>query len=219
LRNQNLRRFEHINKLLVKTGEAQKSRAGCGSAAAIPFLLQSNLPALLYILILRPSGYSYQSKDASVEALLARRAAAMEEYQQVHQQGGRGSNKIRDIVRLQQLLKKWKKLATVTPSAASSGGRSSVPRGSFAVYVGEEMRRFVIPTEYLGHWAFADLLREAEEEFGFRHEGALRIPCDVDSFQGILRLVQQGQGGRRNEPAAMCDCDCSCSSETEILCR
>ncbi|XP_023156120.1 auxin-responsive protein SAUR50 isoform X4 [Zea mays] len=164
-----------------------------------------------------------RSKDASVEALLAQRAAAMEEYQQVHQQqqqqGGRGSNKIRDIVRLQQLLKKWKKLATVTPSAASSGGRSSVPRGSFAVYVGEEMRRFVIPTEYLGHWAFADLLREAEEEFGFRHEGALRIPCDVDSFQGILRLVQQGQGGRRNEPAAMCDCDCSCSSETEILCR
>lgn len=151
----------------------------------------------------------------------------MEEYQQVQQQhqGGRGSNKIRDIVRLQQLLKKWKKLATVTPSSASGGkgggggggGRSSVPRGSFAVYVGEEMRRFVIPTEYLGHWAFAELLREAEEEFGFRHEGALRIPCDVESFEGILRLVQQG--GRKKEPAAMCDCSCSCSSETEILCR
>ncbi|CAD6338443.1 unnamed protein product [Miscanthus lutarioriparius] len=147
----------------------------------------------------------------------------MEEYQQVQQQhqGGRGSNKIRDIVRLQQLLKKWKKLATVTPSAASGGkgggGRSSVPRGFFAVYVGEEMRRFVIPTEYLGHWAFAELLREAEEEFGFRHEGGLRIPCDVESFEGILRLVQQG--GRKKEPAAMCDCSCSCSSETEILCR
>ncbi|KAJ1260727.1 hypothetical protein BS78_10G254600 [Paspalum vaginatum] len=148
----------------------------------------------------------------------------MEEYQPVQQQhqggGGRSSNKIRDIVRLQQLLKKWKKLATVTPSASGSsrsgtGGRSSVPRGSFAVYVGEEMRRFVIPTEYLGHWAFAELLREAEEEFGFRHEGALRIPCDVETFEGILRLVQ----GRKKEPAATCDCDCSCSSETEILCR
>ncbi|KAF8772156.1 hypothetical protein HU200_006155 [Digitaria exilis] len=141
---------------------------------------------------------------------------AMEDYQQVQQQqGGRASNKIRDIVRLQQLLKKWKKLATVTPSSASGGGkgggRSSVPRGSFAVYVGDEMRRFVIPTEYLGHWAFAELLREAEEEFGFRHEGALRIPCDVEVFEGILRLVQ----GRKKD--AMCDC--SCSSETEILCR
>ncbi|CAN6193024.1 unnamed protein product [Urochloa humidicola] len=142
----------------------------------------------------------------------------MEDYQQIQQQqqGGRASNKIRDIVRLQQLLKKWKKLATVTPSSASGGGkggggRSSVPRGSFAVYVGEEKRRFVIPTEYLGHWAFAELLREAEEEFGFQHEGALRIPCDVEVFEGILRLVQ----GRKKD--AMCDC--SCSSETEILCR
>ena len=144
----------------------------------------------------------------------------MEEYQQVQQQqqqqGGRASNKIQDIVRLQQLLKKWKKLATVTPSASGSGkgGRSSVPRGSFAVYVGDEMRRFVIPTEYLGHWAFAELLREAEEEFGFRHEGALRIPCDVEVFEGILRLVQ---GRKKDAAAAMCDC--SCSSETEILCR
>jgi SAUR family protein len=103
------------------------------------------------------------------------------------QQGGRASNKIMDIVRLQQLLKKWKKLATV---ASSSSGKSSVPRGSFAVYVGDEMRRFVIPTEYLDHWAFAELLREAEEEFGFRHEGALRIPCDVEVFEGILRVMQ-----------------------------
>ena len=85
------------------------------------------------------------------------------------------------------------------------------------MYVGEEMRRFVIPTEYLGHWAFAELLRGAEEEFGFRHEGGLRIPCDVESFEGILRLVQQG--GRKKEPAAMCDCSYSCSSETVILCR
>ncbi|CAL5040993.1 unnamed protein product [Urochloa decumbens] len=142
----------------------------------------------------------------------------MEDYQQIQhqqQQGGRASNKIRDIVRLQQLLKKWKKLATVTPSASGGGGRSSVPRGSFAVYVGEEMRRFVIPTEYLGHWAFAELLREAEEEFGFQHEGALRIPCDVEVFEGILRLVQ----GRKKDGGADAMCDCSCSSETEILCR
>ncbi|KAL6873874.1 hypothetical protein ACP4OV_013956 [Aristida adscensionis] len=149
----------------------------------------------------------------------------MEERQQQQQQqqqgaAGRGSNKIRDIVRLQQLLKKWKKLATVSPSGGGGkgGGGGGVPRGSFAVYVGEEMRRFVIPTECLGHWAFAELLREAEEEFGFRHEGALRIPCDVDVFQGILRVVQAGAGGRRKDAAAMGD-DRSCSSETEILCR
>uniref|UniRef100_A0A0E0E5Z7 Auxin-responsive protein n=1 Tax=Oryza meridionalis TaxID=40149 RepID=A0A0E0E5Z7_9ORYZ len=132
-----------------------------------------------------------------------------------HQGGGvgRASNKIRDIVRLQQLLKRWKKLATMAPGGRS-GGVGGVPKGSFAVYVGEEMRRFVIPTEYLGHWAFERLLRDAEEEFGFRHQGALRIPCDVAAFEAILRLVAAGNGKAKDD-ATMC----SCSSETEILCR
>ncbi|KAK1611802.1 hypothetical protein QYE76_035475 [Lolium multiflorum] len=127
---------------------------------------------------------------------------------------GRASNKIRDIVRLQQLLKRWKRMAVAPGGKGSKNGGGVVPKGSFAVYVGEEMRRFVIPTEYLGHWAFEALLREAEEEFGFRHEGALRIPCDVEAFEGILRLVS---GGKKDVGAGMCDC--SCSSETEILCR
>jgi SAUR family protein len=119
------------------------------------------------------------------------------------------SNKIRDIVRLQQLLRKWKRLA-LAPKAGKHGGggaAAGVPKGFFAVCVGEEMKRFVIPTEYLGHWAFEELLREAEEEFGFQHEGALRIPCDVEVFEGILRLV-----GRKEEAA------CYCSSERELLC-
>ncbi|KAI4979912.1 hypothetical protein ZWY2020_016665 [Hordeum vulgare] len=120
---------------------------------------------------------------------------------------GRASNKIRDIVRLQQLLRKWKRLALAPKAGSRHGGGADVPRGFFAVCVGEEMRRFVIPTEYLGHWAFEELLREAEEEFGFRHEGALRIPCDVEVFEGILRLV----GGKK-------EAVCYCSSEHGILC-
>jgi SAUR family protein len=156
--------------------------------------------------ILTPAPFPLPTPELNQNATgTAATPPAMEE-----QHGGRASNKIRDIVRLQQLLKKWKKLATVAPS--SSSGKSSVPRGSFAVYVGDEMRRFVIPTEYLGHWAFAELLREAEEEFGFRHEGALRIPCDVEAFEGILRVVQQ-QGTKRHAD------DMCRHSETEILCR
>uniref|UniRef100_A0ACD5UHH7 Uncharacterized protein n=1 Tax=Avena sativa TaxID=4498 RepID=A0ACD5UHH7_AVESA len=128
---------------------------------------------------------------------------------------GRASNKIRDIVRLQQLLKRWKRMAVAPGGKGGSKNGGAVPKGSFAVYVSEEMRRFVIPTEYLGHWAFEALLREAEEEFGFRHEGALRIPCDVEAFEGILRLVAAG----KKDAGANGMCDCSCSSETEILCR
>ena len=129
------------------------------------------------------------------------------------------SNKIREIVRLQQILKKWRKLAnsskttmvtptataTVTSSASKSmkylkrtlslsereGGSSNVvPKGYLAVCVGEELKRFTIPTEYLGHQAFQILLREAEEEFGFQQTGVLRIPCEVAVFESILKMVE-----------------------------
>ncbi|KAL5974191.1 hypothetical protein ACLOJK_030854 [Asimina triloba] len=129
-------------------------------------------------------------------------------------------NKISEIVRLQQILKKWKKLANTpkpscgggsksmkflkrtlsltdsssSASSLSSGGCSdvgAVPKGFLAVSVGEEMKRFVIPTEYLSHRAFSLLLREAEEEFGFQQEGVLRIPCEVPVFERILKVVEQ----------------------------
>lgn len=143
------------------------------------------------------------------------------------------SNKIREIVRLQQILKKWKKLAnasknttttttnntsvsttsstsvTTTTTTTSGGSRSikflkrtlsfndvsacdaaAVPKGFLAVCVGKELKRFIIPTEYLGHQAFGILLRKAEEEFGFQQEGVLKIPCEVPMFEKILNMVQ-----------------------------
>lgn len=126
------------------------------------------------------------------------------------------SNKIRDIVRLQQILKKWRKLANSSKTTSSSSSRKSikflkrplsssdysnirgdassnnvVPKGYLAVCVGEELKRFVIPTQYLGHHAFHILLREAEEEFGFQQTGVLRIPCDVCVFENILKMVEE----------------------------
>lgn len=128
----------------------------------------------------------------------------------------KGNNKITEIVRLQQMLKKWKKLAvspknnskksikflkkTLSFSETSSSSSSSslsadVPKGFLAVCVGEEMRRFVIPTDYLSHRAFGVLLREAEEEFGFQQEGVLRIPCEVSVFERILKVVEKNKEG------------------------
>lgn len=71
------------------------------------------------------------------------------------------------------------------------GGSSNnvVPKGYLAVCVGLELRRFVIPTEYLSHQAFHKLLRETEEEFGFEQTGVLRIPCEVSVFESILKIV------------------------------
>ena len=58
-----------------------------------------------------------------------------------------------------------------------------VPKGYLGIYVGEEMKRFVIPVTYLNHPSFQELLSEVEEEFGFDHPmGALTIPCSEDTF-------------------------------------
>uniref|UniRef100_A0A6N2MAK1 Auxin-responsive protein n=1 Tax=Salix viminalis TaxID=40686 RepID=A0A6N2MAK1_SALVM len=45
------------------------------------------------------------------------------------------------------------------------GGRA--PKGHFVVYVGNEMKRFVVPTSYLKNPIFQKLLDKAAEEFGF----------------------------------------------------
>ncbi|KAK4259502.1 hypothetical protein QN277_005826 [Acacia crassicarpa] len=66
---------------------------------------------------------------------------------------------------------------------ASSNSGVVVPKGHLAVYVGEEMKRFVIPISHLYQPSFQDLLSEAVEEFGYDHPmGALTIPCSEDVF-------------------------------------
>ncbi|XP_023755264.1 auxin-responsive protein SAUR21 [Lactuca sativa] len=69
----------------------------------------------------------------------------------------------------------------------SNGTRTStmdLPKGYFAVYVGEqEKKRFVIPVSLLSQPSFQELLQQAEEEFGYDHPmGGLRIPCSEHTF-------------------------------------
>lgn len=66
-------------------------------------------------------------------------------------------------------------------------GRSSshIPKGCFAVYVGEEgeKKRFVIPISFLRQPLFQELLDRAEDEFGFDHPtGGLTLPCTQELF-------------------------------------
>ncbi|XLR13523.1 auxin-induced protein X10A-like [Arachis hypogaea] len=58
-----------------------------------------------------------------------------------------------------------------------------VPKGYLAMYVGEKMKRFVVPISYLNQPLFQELLSQAEEEFGYDHPmGGLTIPCSEDAF-------------------------------------
>ncbi|KAL2329048.1 hypothetical protein Fmac_022475 [Flemingia macrophylla] len=65
-----------------------------------------------------------------------------------------------------------------------------VPKGYLTAYVGEKMKRFMIPVSYLNQPSFQELLSQAEEEFGYHHPiGALTIPSNEDGIRlpGIKR--------------------------------
>lgn len=65
-----------------------------------------------------------------------------------------------------------------------------VPKGYLAVYVGPELRRFIIPTSHLSHPLFKVLLEKAEEEFGFDHSGGLTLPCEIETFKYLLKCME-----------------------------
>lgn len=90
-------------------------------------------------------------------------------------------SKIRRIVRLRQMLLRWRKKARL--------GAYDVPEGHVAVCVGPTMRRFVVRASYLNHPIFKKLLMQAEEEYGFCNHGPLAIPCDEFEFEEILRVM------------------------------
>ncbi|KAE9591120.1 putative small auxin-up RNA [Lupinus albus] len=89
------------------------------------------------------------------------------------------SNKIIEIVRLQLFHEKWRKQVNSSKTNTTTGNNISsksikfmnrtlslsenkgeesnnivVPKGYLSVFVGENMKSFIIPTEYLNHQAF-----------------------------------------------------------------
>jgi SAUR family protein len=72
----------------------------------------------------------------------------------------------------------------------ATGLPSDVPRGHFAVYVGERRRRFVVPITLLDRPEFRYLLRRAKEEFGFTSAGgALVLPCEEVAFCSLTSAL------------------------------
>lgn len=64
--------------------------------------------------------------------------------------------------------------------------KETAPKGHFVVYVGEDHKRFVVPTFYLNKPCFRELLDKAAEEFGFHADRGIVLPCDEATF---LRLT------------------------------
>ncbi|MCO5566560.1 hypothetical protein L7F22_020237 [Adiantum nelumboides] len=104
------------------------------------------------------------------------------------------SMKVQQIVRLRQMLRKWRRRAQQASAKENRkqggcSGAAPVPPGHVAVYVGEERVRFVVRTAQLHHAIFRALLRRSQQEFGFEQVGPLCIPCEVVFFEHLLSLL------------------------------
>ena len=101
-------------------------------------------------------------------------------------------SKIRHIVRLRQLLRRWRNKARMS---ANHRIPSDVPAGHVAVCVGSTCRRFVVRATYLNHPVFKKLLVQAEEEYGFGNHGPLAIPCDETVFEEVIGYISRLESG------------------------
>jgi hypothetical protein len=72
-----------------------------------------------------------------------------------------------------------------------------VPKGHCAAYVSSERSRFIIPTTYLNHSAFRELLEKGEEEYCFEYQMGLTIPCEEIFFRHLTTML------RRKKKAAL----------------
>ncbi|KAF8405348.1 hypothetical protein HHK36_010252 [Tetracentron sinense] len=100
-------------------------------------------------------------------------------------------SKIRHIVRLRQMLRRWRNKAALAARTPTGCIPSDVPAGHVAICVGTSCRRFVVRATYLNHPVFKKLLVQAEEEYGFSNQGPLAIPCDESLFEEILRFLSR----------------------------
>ncbi|KAK3195357.1 hypothetical protein Dsin_026667 [Dipteronia sinensis] len=94
------------------------------------------------------------------------------------------------IMQAKQILRQSKLFANQANAASSS---VNVPKGHVAVYVGEsQKKRFIVPISFLNQPSFQELLRKAEEEFGFHHPtGGLTIPSREDIFINLTSSLNE----------------------------
>ncbi|KAM0054883.1 putative small auxin-up RNA [Helianthus debilis subsp. tardiflorus] len=84
------------------------------------------------------------------------------------------------------------KYKVLTPTYDGDDRAPSTPIGFFAIYVGEERQRFLIPTHYLSHPLFRMLLEKAHKDMN--HKSRLVMPCSVSAFLQVVSMVNCSNG-------------------------
>ncbi|XP_071733116.1 auxin-responsive protein SAUR50-like [Rutidosis leptorrhynchoides] len=97
----------------------------------------------------------------------------------------RSSNKLSQAALIKNLVKRCSSIGK-----KQQQHYDDVPKGHFAVYVGDNRSRYVIPISFLSRPEFQSLLQQAEEEFGFDHDMGLNIPCKEQVFQSLTSFLR-----------------------------
>ncbi|XP_009759642.1 protein SMALL AUXIN UP-REGULATED RNA 51-like [Nicotiana tabacum] len=100
-------------------------------------------------------------------------------------------NKLPQATMLKQIMKRCLSLGKKQDYYDEEYGLSiDVPKGHFAVYVGENRTRYIVPISFLTHPEFQCLLQCAEEEFGFDHDMGITIPCEETIFRSLTSMLR-----------------------------
>ncbi|KAF7002781.1 hypothetical protein CFC21_018216 [Triticum aestivum] len=116
---------------------------------------------------------------------------------------GREAKKLAPVLRWGRSLARLLSLGRTDRGRRTLGGGGGeavkTPKGQVAVYVGGggpgEPLRYVVPVVYFNHPMFGELLREAEEAFGFQHPGGITIPCAAAKFERAAAVAAAGKKG------------------------
>ncbi|KAH7850842.1 hypothetical protein Vadar_003637 [Vaccinium darrowii] len=106
--------------------------------------------------------------------------------------GIRKPNKLPQTEVIKKILKRCSSLGKKTGNELAETEQLplDVPKGHFAVYVGEKRSRYIVPISFLTRPEFQSLLRRAEEEFGFDHDMGLLIPCEEVVFRSLTSMLR-----------------------------
>ncbi|KAG8500312.1 hypothetical protein CXB51_004485 [Gossypium anomalum] len=102
----------------------------------------------------------------------------------------RKSHKLPQTAVLKQILKRCSSLGKKHGGYDGDGLPLHVPKGHFAVYVGENRSRYIVSISFLTHPEFQCLLHRAEEEFGFDHDMGITIPCEEAVFRTLTSMLR-----------------------------
>ncbi|GMH16504.1 hypothetical protein Nepgr_018345 [Nepenthes gracilis] len=98
-------------------------------------------------------------------------------------------NKLPQTAVLKQILKRCSSIGK-KQAYDDQGLPVDVPKGHFAVYVGDNRTRYIVPISFLSRPEFQTLLQQAEEEFGFSHDMGITIPCEEEVFEALTSTLR-----------------------------